>query len=472
MNADNYLSDTSDWCDAHATARDYCGCTYRDHDDTAPSRLLILTPASSIKPARVAWLWDGRIAFGTLALLAGREGQGKSTVTAWLIAQVTRGLLPGEAHGTPRTVLVCATEDSWRHTIVPRLMAAGADLERVLQVEIETADGLHVPLGLPTDLSAVERAAREHDVALLVLDPLLSRLSHGLDTHKDADSRRALEPLVAVADSAGFAIVGLMHFNKGGKTDPVAAVMASVAFTAVARSVHTVIRDPDNETRRLFGTPKNNLGRDDLPMLSFTIAGHPIDTPDGTAWTSRAEWGEEVEGTVGDVMARAAEPGDKTATTEAADWLADYLEAEGGRAESAEIKREGAKAGHSIDSLKRARRRLGLTSESSGFPRRTYWATPQSEQPVPPSAPTALTAPTGESPRRGELITPPTTTTPNGPQSAQSAQSEHSPDAVHRLDAAATCPHGLPSGAEPDPWLNGRLACPECAAELARGGAA
>lgn len=38
--------------------------------------------------------------------------------------------------------------------------------------------------------------------------------------------------------------------------------------------------------------------------------------------------------------------------------------------------------------------------------------------------------------------------------------------------SAVECPHGTPGGAEPDPWLRGRLACPACAAELARGGAA
>jgi hypothetical protein len=28
------------------------------------------------------------------------------------------------------------------------------------------------------------------------------------------------------------------------------------------------------------------------------------------------------------------------------------------------------------------------------------------------------------------------------------------------------CPHGVPNGREPDPWLNGRAACPQCAAEM------
>jgi hypothetical protein len=44
------------------------------HDD----RHVVLTAASEIKPRRVQWLWADRMALGTLALLAGREGLGKS----------------------------------------------------------------------------------------------------------------------------------------------------------------------------------------------------------------------------------------------------------------------------------------------------------------------------------------------------------------------------------------------------------
>jgi AAA domain len=99
---------------------------------------LVLTPASAIKPRRVCWLWDRRLALGTLALLAGREGVGKSMVAYWLAAMFTRGQLPCEFLGKPTAVLVAATEDSWSQTIVPRLIAADADLSRVYRVEIMT----------------------------------------------------------------------------------------------------------------------------------------------------------------------------------------------------------------------------------------------------------------------------------------------------------------------------------------------
>jgi hypothetical protein len=241
-------------------------------------RRLVLTPASEIRVRRTDWLWAGRIALGTLSLLAGPEGLGKSTLSYEITARITQGTLPEKHFGTPRSVLVCASEDSWEHTIVPRLIAAAADLTRVFRIDVVDADDIHVGLNLPRDVAAIEQVAKDTGAALLLLDPLMSRLSDTLDTHRDGDVRRALEPLVAIADRTSMAILGLIHHNKSGSSDPLTLVMASKAFTAVARSVHTVVADPDDETggRRLFGTPKNNLGRSDMPTLSFTIVGHCI----------------------------------------------------------------------------------------------------------------------------------------------------------------------------------------------------
>jgi hypothetical protein len=80
-----------------------------DHDPAdAPStaRQIRLTPASTIAIRPVHWLWDDRIALGTLALLGGREGIGKSMVGYHLAAEVTRGQLPGSYHGQPKAVMV------------------------------------------------------------------------------------------------------------------------------------------------------------------------------------------------------------------------------------------------------------------------------------------------------------------------------------------------------------------------------
>ena len=203
------------------------------------------------------------------------------------------------------------------------------------------------------------------------------------------------------------AVLGLIHHNKSGSADPLQLVMGSKAFTAVARSVSTVIPDPDDETgqRRLFGTPKNNLGTTDLPTLTFTIASHAIETPEGTAWTGGVAWGDELSDSIGEAMRRASDdPDERSATGEAGGWLTDYLTDHGGTAASADVKRDGAKAGHSQDALKRARRRIRADVTESGFPRRTFWSLAgtlpapvgaQSEQPPIGENLTALTAPTG-----------------------------------------------------------------------------
>ena len=221
------------------------------------NRRLVLTAAADIKPRPVYWVWKNRLALGTIGLLAGREGLGKSTLAYTLAGYTTQGTLKGHYHDQPKAVLVCATEDSWEHTIVPRLLAAGANLNLVYRIEVVNADDIHVGLSLPRDIRELEDAAGHTDAAMLILDPLMSRLGE-LDTHRDAEVRQALEPLVAVADKTNMAILGLIHHNKSGSTDPLQLVMGSKAFTAVARSVHTVIPDPDDDTnmRRMFGTQK------------------------------------------------------------------------------------------------------------------------------------------------------------------------------------------------------------------------
>lgn len=346
--------------------------------DEAQLRRLHLTPAASIAPRRVHWLWADRIAYGTLALLAGREGLGKSTLGYKLAADVTNGTLEGEDYGNPRAVLVCAAEDSWEHTIVPRLIAAGANLHMVYRVEIETWEGMHVGLSLPRDWAEAETAAKETGAALMILDPLMSVIDSRLDTHRDREVRTALEPLAALADRCRMAILGLIHHNKSGSTDALQLVMGSKAFSAVARSVHTCIPDPDDETleRRLFATSKNNLGRLDLPVLGFTITGHAVETvDDGLAWTGRLHWTGEVAGSMHEIMGRASDP-DQSAARDAAEWLQDYLSQCGGEATKADVEKAGRAVGHPATVLRRARERLRLEHRSAGFPRQTYWALP------------------------------------------------------------------------------------------------
>ncbi len=162
--------------------------------------------------------------------------------------------------------------------------------------------------------------------------------------------------------------------------------------------------DPEDETVRLLGQEKNNLGRTDLPTLTFRIeSAHVADTAEGPVWTGRVAWIGESSRSIREALENASEGADaRTATQEAGEWLEDYLRQQGGEADSKDIKVAGQRARHSADALKRARTRLGIGSESYGFPRQTKWllpAVPQWEQPSGSSpgesaqtAPAALTA--------------------------------------------------------------------------------
>jgi hypothetical protein len=348
---------------------------------TGSQRSVTLTFACDIKPRPVRWLWKDRAPLGTFGLIAGREGIGKTTCAYAIAADITQGRLSGVYHGEPRTVIVAATEDSWEHTIVPRLLAADADLTRVARVDVTTSDGIKSELSLPRDIDAVAAVCKNHGVALVLLDPMISRLESKLDTHKDADVRRALEPLAHLADTTGAVVLGIIHVNKGASRDPLNMVMGSRAFTAVARFVWFVAEDPENEFGRVLGQSKNNLGRSDLPSLTFEIVDSVVGrTADGDIHTGKLTWTGETERSIRDVVEQAhrGNSNDRTSVDDASEWLHEYLTKHRGQAESALLKSEAKDEGHTESTLKRARQKLGVISESEpgSYPRKTWWLLP------------------------------------------------------------------------------------------------
>jgi energy-coupling factor transporter ATP-binding protein EcfA2 len=354
-----------------------------DPDEQAPweriERHVELVPASSITVKPVHWLWKDRIPLGELTLLAGREGIGKSTIAYTLAAWITTGTMKGRFHGQPRSVLVAATEDSWEHTIVPRLMAAGADLNRVFRIDVVTEDGFDGLLTLPSDISALFDAVASSAAALLLLDPLMSRLSAHLDSHKDAEVRIALEPLTAFAKRAGISVLGIIHVNKSGSGDALNSIMGSRAFGSVARAVLMAVRNPEDGTCT-FGLAKNNLGsKDDMPAYRYQIVGERVaNTDEGEVWTGKVEWQGDAERSVDEVIYALSEGGmaGVSAVDEAAAWLEDYLTAEGGSKASSIVKSAGAKQGHNDRNLRRAAQKMRVRYTSEGFPRTTIWHLP------------------------------------------------------------------------------------------------
>lgn len=354
--------------------------------DLQPSRQVVLTRADQIEMLPTHWLWEKRIPLGELAILAGKEGIGKSTAAYTLAAEITKGTLEGRRQGTPQSVVVAATEDDWARTVKPRLVGAGADCEKVHRVEVETTLGTAGSLTLPKDLASLEAKLDEvGDVALLLLDPLMSRLEATLDSHKDHDVRQALEPLTSLAQRKQISVLALMHVSKSNSDDPLTVVMASKAFVAVARSVLFAIRNPDEATECLLGLVKSNLGPCDVPTRRYCVEEEVVGvSAEGEdIVTGVLRWLGDSEISICEAQASAATPGGGLAVIDAAEWLEDWLNDNDGRAASLEAKRAGKVAGHSDSSIYRASKRLKIDIHKMGFPRTTVWCLPG----VPPADP-------------------------------------------------------------------------------------
>lgn len=354
-------------------------------EDAEPE--LVLTPASAIATAATHWLWDKRIPLGELTLLGGREGMGKSTIAYDIAADVTLGKVRGYYQGEPKQVIVCATEDSWVKTINPRLMAANADRDRVFRAQIEEVSmgkGMR-PLVLPTDIKRLERRILSEDVKLLLLDPLLSRLTPRLDTHKDAEVRLALEPLVEMIHETNVTCIGLIHVNKSASGDALSMLMGSRAFVAAARAVMFVSRDPDDDEIRLLGFPKENLGNDNLPPMRYRIEARIVDrvydeekNRDEDVEGAKIVWNGEDARDFLEVVESATQMVNRTEIHEAVDWLQEYLTHKSNGEESSKVKADAKASGIGDKTLQRAAGRLKVEHHHvpNSFPRRTFWVLP------------------------------------------------------------------------------------------------
>ena len=315
--------------------------------------------ALDVKPLAVRWLWRGRIPLGMFALIAGREGEGKSSNAYEMLARVTKGELDGELKGEPRAVIIAASEDSWEHTVVPRLIAARADLSLVFRVRVRLTDlGYDKQLCLPDDVQALEAAIEDKKAALVLLDPVISRISRKLDTHKDQEVRQGLEPLVALADRTGCAFLGVIHLNKNSDQRP--ADGGDGVAGVRRRGARRAVRHPGRSQqaaplpRQVQPRPRAELGG---------VQHRPGDGRRGpTGRAPRHGLVRSVEGETETSARQALESMSRgeSPATRAESWLAKRL-AGAGAVPSATLKKEAAEAGFSESTLKRAAKAIGIT---------------------------------------------------------------------------------------------------------------
>ena len=260
-------------------------------EDLEGGRRIELTPASAIRSERVRWLWRGRFPLRSLCVVAGEKGLGKSLLTnARIPAEATRGLLPGELEGEPMDILVCTAEDDWRSVVKPRLVAHGADLDRVHRLSVKDEEGESL-LTLPDDVPLLEKEVlrlREQGraVGMIVVDPIGAFLSSATDTHRDASVRRALAPLAALADKLDLVVLVVAHLTKGESSRLINRVSGAGAFVNAARSVLVLAPSPDDPegeqgSERVLVHVRGNWGKV-APTLAVRVEELKVDLDDGT----------------------------------------------------------------------------------------------------------------------------------------------------------------------------------------------
>lgn len=338
--------------------------------------------ACDIQAKPIRWLWPGRIARGKVSMLAGNPGLGKSQVTASMAAIVsTGGIWPVDrARCEAGAVVFLSAEDDPEDTIRPRLEAAGANLSRVFildaVVEGYRADGAEAQraFNLQTDLDRLGAMLEEiGGASLIVIDPITAYLGDA-DSHKNAEIRSLLVPLSDLAAKHAAAVVCVSHLNKANGGQALMRVTGSLAFVAAARAAFVVVKDLENEARRLFLPLKNNIGNDQSG-LAFSVQSAQVSSPAGLIETSRVAWeAEAVTVTADEAMTPQDAPEERSATDEAEEWLTAILARGGMRA--SEVQKEARQAGISDKALRRARERLGIKPIKQQFSGGWWWSLP------------------------------------------------------------------------------------------------
>jgi len=227
-----------------------------------------LVRGDAVKLEVVRWGWQGYLPQGMLAILGGAPGCGKTTIALAAAAIFTTGgrWPDGSRCTEPGDVLIWSGEDA-PAVLAARLRASGADMTRVHFVDGVTGQageafdpGRDMPL---LEAAAAKLAAPR----LLILDPVVSAVAG--DSHKGAEVRRSLQPVVNLAQRIGCAVVGITHFSKGtAGRDPVERITGSIAFAALARVVLVAAKvqpeaGEEGEPRRVLMRAKSNIGPDD-----------------------------------------------------------------------------------------------------------------------------------------------------------------------------------------------------------------
>jgi AAA domain len=331
---------------------------------------MLLRPASEMTDAPVEWLWPGYLAVGSLAILDGDPGTGKSLLTLDLAARLTtaRPWPDGAANPTSASVILLGFEDP-ENVVKARMTALGINMTRAFPWP---RDGNPPLPRFPADLPLLEQVLKETSARLVIIDPIVAFLESAA-ANSDVNVRAALHPLALLAEQRHTAILLVRHLNKLNRGVALYRGAGSIGFVAACRLAWLTGHDPRMEERLVLAQAKNNLGPIQ-PSLTYAL---PTDAP-------RIDWQGPAPWLADDLAKRRPTP----ARRRARDFLRLFLEH--GPRPASEIWPAAHEIGLSDATVKRARRDLKIRRQQcyADGKRNDHWLLAGQQMPAGPRSDT------------------------------------------------------------------------------------
>ena len=292
--------------------------------DAVPTSSLVMQRASAITPEVLTWLWPNRIPFGKLTLFVGHPGIGKGMATMYVAACASKGTgwVDCENTNAPIESIIISSEDSAGDTLVPRLMAAGADMDKVIIVPTMKTEKGERAFGLDVDLPALRKALEANpNVKLIIIDPIMNHLG-SLKGNAEQELRAGLTPLGMLADKFGVAVVLVTHFNKSIQSESIQRVGGAMGMVGAVRIAWTFTEDKDDGSRKMLPL-KANIAPD-TGGLVYTIVSQVVEINGQNIEIGKIEFGNASHSSVDSSLKNDAKNG-MSKLDEAKAWLQEFL---------------------------------------------------------------------------------------------------------------------------------------------------
>ena len=310
---------------------------------------------SDVELTPVEWLWKPYLPFGKLSVLQGNPGEGKTYFAMHLAAACTNGkLLPNMERMEPFNVIYQTAEDGLGDTVKPRLIEAGADLDRVLVI-----DDSDVQLTLSDE--RIEKAIIENNARLVIIDPIQAYLGADVDMNRANEVRPIFMRLGQVAQRTGCAILLIGHLNKAAGMQSLQRGLGSIDIAAAVRSVMFIGKLKHDPTMRILTHEKSSLAPPGV-SLAFSLGDEG-----GFRWVGEYD-------ITADEMLSGIEPQRETKTQQAKDLICALL-AGGKQVLSEDIDKAALERGIPGRTVRDAKRELGdaLKSKIVEGRKKVFW---------------------------------------------------------------------------------------------------